>query len=102
MEKRVGKALGESSCLFFDQDAVNELNETPDLYERRNTEILEKYKLEADFNPITYLESIQDTEAINEVALTMRETLEATCAEGIEAEGLNAADIAEEFVFEGL
>jgi len=88
------RAMAETSCLIFDETVPFE--EIPD----RSDQIILSYGWESSMSIDDYLESINGTEVQNEVAVLLRQYLDETCGEQLEAGGLSAAELAEAIVLE--
>jgi len=92
--ENAGMAMAETACLLFDESIS--LEDIPTM----TTDIVEKYGFITSDNIDTYLAEIAGTEELNEVAVAVREHLEATCGDALEASGLSAADLSEAIVLE--
>lgn len=93
--EKAGMALAETACLSFDSSVAGEEIETlADFAESSAT----KYGFESSEDMQVYLDSIEGTEAMNEMAVAAREHLEETCGDSLEALGINAADFAENII----
>ncbi|MFA6024289.1 MAG: hypothetical protein WC777_03690 [Candidatus Gracilibacteria bacterium] len=92
--ENTGKAMAETACLLFDESIAME-----DL-EENTKDIMKKYGYSDPKEIDTYLAEIQGTEELNLVSEAARTHLEATCAEGLSASGVSAAELAEAMVRE--
>ncbi len=92
--EKAARTMAEVSCLIFDDSVTFE--EIPD----QSNEIITKYGWENSIAIDDYLAEIKGSEEQNEVSVLLRQYLEETCGEQLEAGGLSAAELAEAIVLE--